>query len=189
MTEKGTGSPKKCKMTLWVGLVTSCVVTVGAVLATGFMVEATSSDKFCVSCHVMTPFRTAWQNSVHGGKNSKGVVAQCVDCHLPHGNFVEYLVAKAATGTHDVIANMSIDPLNKDWAKSAEEKRSEFTFDSSCRKCHEELTPAGLPRGGFLAHRSYLLGEANKTCTECHQHVGHKDMLSETDKFFKRNTL
>jgi hypothetical protein len=55
-------------------------------------VETTDTDEFCASCHVMKPFRTIWKDAVHGGKNRHGFAAQCVDCHLPHGNFIEYLV-------------------------------------------------------------------------------------------------
>ena len=186
MASKGTGRPKKSKAALWVGLAMGIVLALVVVLASGFMVETTNTDTFCVTCHVMTPFRTAWQDSVHGGKNPQGFAAQCVDCHLPHGNFVEYLVTKAITGTGDVIANLSIDPLTHDWAKNAEENRSKFTFDSACRKCHHDLTPQGIPHGGLRAHRTYLLNEIHKQCTECHPHVGHKDMLEKADKFFKR---
>ena len=38
--------------------------------------------------------------------------------------------------------------------------------------------------GGLLAHRSYLRGEANKMCAECHMHVGHKDMLQTVEEFY-----
>jgi len=186
MSLKGTGPPGKSKLTLLVGLAMGFVFAIIVVLASGFMVETTNTDTFCVSCHAMTPFRTAWQNSVHGGKNPQGFAAQCVDCHLPHGNFVEYLVAKANTGTSDVIANITIDPLEHDWAKNAAEKRTEFTFDSACRKCHHDLTPEGIPHGGLRAHRTYLLGEIEKHCTDCHPHVGHHDMLNEAEKYFKR---
>ena len=156
------------------------------VLASGFMVETTNTDTFCVSCHVMKPFRTAWQESVHGGKNRQGFAAQCVDCHLPHGNFVEYLVTKAITGTGDVIHNLTIDGETFDWAGNAEANRLKFTFDSACRRCHHNLTGPGLPSGGLIAHRSYLRDEAKKRCVECHAHVGHKDMLATVQDFYKQ---
>jgi len=101
-----TGSSGKFGLLkIWLfGAVFGVVGAVVVVLASGFMVETTNTDEFCASCHVMEPFRTAWKASVHGGKNPQGFAAQCVDCHLPHGNFVEYLVTKAITGTGDVIA-------------------------------------------------------------------------------------
>lgn len=147
------------------------------VLASGFMVETTNTDEFCASCHVMEPFRTAWKASVHGGKNPQGFTAQCVDCHLPHGNFVDYLVTKAITGTSDVVQNMIIDGATFDWAGNAEKNRLEFTFDSACRRCHADLQSAGITSGGFLPHRDYLNGFTKKMCAECHPHVGHKNMM------------
>ncbi len=187
MALKGTGRPKKSRLALWVGLAMGIVLALIVVLASGFMIETTNTDQFCVSCHVMTPFRTAWQDAVHGGKNPQGFAAQCVDCHLPHGNFVEYLVTKAITGTHDVISNMTINGAEHDWIGNAEKNRTKFTYDSACRKCHHDLQAKGLPSGGLRAHRTYLLGEIQKQCVECHPHVGHKDMADKVDRYFKRN--
>ncbi len=167
-----------------IGLIVGILFTVVMVLASGFMVETTNTDTFCAGCHVMVPFRASWRESVHGGRNPQGVTAQCVDCHLPHGNFVQYLVTKAITGTGDVIANLSIDGRTFDWAANAEKNRQHFTYDSACRACHQNLTPAGLPRGGLIAHRSYLRGDADRMCTTCHPHVGHKDMLATAERFF-----
>lgn len=169
-----------------VGLAMGVLLALVSVLASGFMIETTNTDTFCVTCHAMTPFRTAWRESVHGGQNPQGFAAQCVDCHLPHGNFVEYLTAKAITGTGDVIQNMIIDPAEFDWAGNADRNRLKFTYDSACRHCHQNLVPPGIPSGGLLAHRAYLRGEANKKCAECHPHVGHKNMRETVDAFFKK---
>ena len=170
---------------LFKGLFLGVLLTVITVLASGFMVETTNTDTFCISCHAMTPFRTAWQNAVHGGQNPQGFTAQCVDCHLPHGNFIEYFYTKAKTGTGDVIQNLTFAPYTFDWAANAEENRRHFTFDSACRHCHHNLTPPGLPSGGLIAHRSYLLGNTDKHCTSCHPHVGHKDMIETANKYFQ----
>jgi len=179
-TPKKPGSKKKW----WFGLITGIVLSAITVLSSGFMIETTNTDTFCVSCHIMTPFRTSWQQAVHGGQNPKGLAAQCVDCHLPHGNFFEYFVAKARTGTSDVIHNLYIDAETYDWAGAADRNRLKFTFDSACRSCHHILTPPGMPRGGFLAHRSYERGDTNKKCVDCHPHVGHKNMIEITDNYF-----
>ncbi|PLX96609.1 MAG: acetyl-CoA carboxyl transferase [Desulfuromonas sp.] len=172
---------------IWLlGAVFGVVGALVVVLASGFMVETTNTDEFCASCHVMEPFRASWQASVHGGQNPQGFQAQCVDCHLPHGNFVEYLVTKAITGTSDVFHNLTIDGANFDWAANAEANRLEFTFDSACRSCHAELLPKGMKRGGFLAHRDYLNGFTKKMCAECHQHVGHKDMMEFVSAHYEK---
>jgi len=170
----------------WFGAGIGVVLTIMMVLASGFMINTTNTDTFCVSCHIMTPFRTSWQDSVHGGQNPQGFAAQCVDCHLPHGNFFEFLTVKAITGTNDIIHNFYIDPATYDWAAAAEKNRLKFTFDSACRRCHHVLTPPGIPRGGFLAHRTYLRGETTKRCADCHPRVGHKNMIEEANKYFKK---
>lgn len=173
------GTPKKFgSLKIWVwgaSFGVACALVV--VLASGFMVETTNTDEFCASCHVMEPFRLAWQESVHGGMNAQGFAAQCVDCHLPHGNFVDYLVTKAITGTSDVMHNLTIDGKNFDWAANSEANRLKFTFDSACKRCHVNLLSPTMKRGGFMAHRDYINGFTKKMCAECHPHVGHKDMM------------
>lgn len=172
----------------WPGVLVGFFLTAVCVLASGFMIELTNTDQFCVTCHSMKPFRTAWTQSVHGGANPKGTAAQCVDCHLPHGGFVEYVSAKAYTGTRDVIMNMIIDPYTYDW-RARSEFRREFTYDNACRKCHQNLTPEGMKTSGILAHRQYLLGDLDKRCVDCHEHVGHKNMVTEINKYFGRKQL
>ncbi len=171
----------------WFGLVIGVVLTAVTVLASGFMIETTNTDTFCVSCHAMTPFRNAWMQSVHGGKNPQGFTAQCVDCHLPHGSFAEYVTAKAVTGTSDVIQNIILDLDEFDWMANSEKRRLKFTYDSACRRCHHHLDAApGMPRGGFLAHRAYLRGDTSKKCASCHPRVGHKNMAEMVNRYFKK---
>ena len=69
----------------------------------------------------------------------------------------------------------------------AEKRRLKFTFESACRHCHHVLTPPGMPMGGLIAHRAYLIGETTKKCADCHPHVGHKDMIETANRFFKKS--
>lgn len=188
MTSTAVPPKSGSKKGWWFGAIVGIVLMAVIVLASGFMIETTNTDTFCVSCHYMQPFRTAWQKAVHGGQNPQGFAAQCVDCHLPHGDFFQYFTVKAMTGTSDVIHNFTIDPYAYDWIGESEKNRLKFTFDSACRRCHHVLTPPGMPRGGFLAHRTYLRGETTKRCTECHPHVGHKDMIDEVNNYFKKGS-
>ncbi len=88
MSASDTAHHCRTRKAWWVGLARGIAATAVTVLASGFMVEPPNTDTFCVTCHAMPPFRIAWQESVHGGNNRQGVAAQCVDCHLPHGNFL-----------------------------------------------------------------------------------------------------
>lgn len=170
---------------LW-GAVVGVVGVLVVVLASGYMVDLTNTDKFCGSCHMMEPFKKSWQASVHGGMNPQGFAAQCVDCHLPHGNFADYIVTKARTGIYDAFQAMHIDAANFDWKGNAEEYRLDFTFDNACHRCHANLLAPGMPRGGFLAHRDYLNGFTQKRCTECHPHVGHKDIWDMVNAHYQK---
>jgi len=184
MASTSSSKTKASKTGWYFGILIGVILMAVIVLASGFMIETTNTDEFCVSCHVMTPFRTAWKNSVHGGQNPQGFTAQCVDCHLPHGSFIEYFTVKAKTGISDIIHNFTIDGKTYDWAAAAEKNRLNFTFDNACRRCHHNLTPPGMKSGGFIAHRTYLLGETTKRCTDCHPHVGHKNMIETANIFF-----
>lgn len=159
---------------LWGGFVGAVGILV-VVLASGYMVDLTNTDKFCGSCHMMEPFKASWQASVHGGMNAQGFAAQCVDCHLPHGSFFTYLTTKARTGIYDAVQSVRIDAAEFDWKGNAENNRLNFTFDNACHRCHANLLAPGMKRGGFLAHRDYIKGFTQKRCTECHPNVGHKD--------------
>ena len=187
MAPAGKSKKLKGKKGWWFGLIVGVVLVIIMVLASGFMIETTNKDTFCASCHIMEPFRTSWQEAVHGGKNPQGFAAQCVDCHLPHGDFFEFFTVKAVTGTGDLIQNFYIDGAEFDWAGNAEKRRLKFTFESACRHCHHVLTPPGMPMGGLIAHRAYLIGETTKKCADCHPHVGHKDMIETANRFFKKS--
>ena len=45
-------------------------------------VVATESNEFCISCHELDYAYTGWEQSTHVN-NPEGVVANCVDCHVP----------------------------------------------------------------------------------------------------------
>jgi cytochrome c nitrite reductase small subunit len=175
--------PQNIKRILFIGLLTGFILATGGMLASGYMIEATNKDNFCISCHAMKPFRTAWTKSKHGRLNSKGLVAQCTDCHLPHDGLINYISTKAYTGIHDIVQNLIIDPYEYDWIGRTEARR-EFTYDSACMACHQNMTPQGMTTSGILAHRAYLLGDLDKRCADCHQHVGHKDLKTEVNKYF-----
>ena len=76
------------------------------------MIHMTGDDKFCVSCHVMEPMRDAYLNDIHGGKNRVGVKADCVACHLPHDNVLNYVFRKAYNGATEAAAMVFLIRIN-----------------------------------------------------------------------------
>ena len=140
------------------------------------MIELTGDETFCASCHTMKPMAAAYREDVHGGKNTWGIQAKCVDCHLPHNNSVNYLFRKAVLGTHDVFAEFAFDLDKIDWVANLE-NREDFVYDSGCLHCHTNLEAASERNNKmFVAHKPYFLGETQKHCVSCHQKVGHKGL-------------
>lgn len=56
------------------------------------VLHKTSSTEFCVSCHSMQTPLAEYQGSVHF-QNTKGIRAECADCHIP-GDPTSYLWTK-----------------------------------------------------------------------------------------------
>ncbi len=63
MTEAAEPQKSRSKKPWVVGLIVGVVLTIVMVLASGFMIDTTNKDVFCVSCHVMKPFRMSWQEA------------------------------------------------------------------------------------------------------------------------------
>ncbi|MBT5425866.1 MAG: hypothetical protein HOK84_06700, partial [Bacteroidetes bacterium] len=70
---------------------------------TGKAIEASSTDDYCMSCHVHPQADKSWKKSVHYATRS-GIHIHCVDCHLPPKG-EGYLGQKIKTGLHDVWAH------------------------------------------------------------------------------------
>ncbi|MBK1646291.1 hypothetical protein CKO25_16885 [Thiocapsa imhoffii] len=154
------------------------IVTIGGWTLTETAIQATSDHAFCTSCHVMEPFALAYDADVHGGQNAGGLVAHCVDCHLPHETPGGYLLAKIQTGVHDLMSQMLLVFREPDWIGNLE-RRAEYVFDSGCLNCHANLREAPNPNPAVVfAHRAYFQEGSNLVCVTCHAHVGHKDLLA-----------
>lgn len=113
-----------------------------------------SDPKACVNCHIMRPQYDAWQKSSHHA------VANCVDCHLPHG-FVRKYIAKAENGWHhskgftlqDFHEPIMIKPGNS------------RILQENCLACHSDLVHE-------LVSGATSSGD-DVGCVHCHSAVGH----------------
>ncbi len=150
----------------------------GGWILTETVVQASSGKAFCGRCHTMQPFVASYEQAAHGGGNPQGVVAQCVDCHLPHDSPTSYLVGKVKTGAHDGWSQMLSIFKEPDWIGNLE-RRAEFVYDSGCLNCHVQLEQAtGDNVAARVSHQGYFNGDGSAACVDCHQHVGHKDLLA-----------
>lgn len=150
------------------------LITIIISLLAGKAIEYTSTDKYCMSCHVHPHADKSWKLGAHHN-NRTGVTVHCSECHLPpkgHG----YLYAKAKHGLTDLYGYLFKDTSEINWeAKRTIEKADKFVYQESCIKCHQNLFPATLSPEGDNAHLYFLLNNQNLRCINCHLNVGHFD--------------
>jgi formylglycine-generating enzyme len=144
------------------------------ILGGGKALHMTSSNDYCISCHIHPMADAAWKKSVHYDTRS-GVRVACVDCHLPPKGD-HYLWAKGKTGLRDLWSKWTKDSASFNWVdKRRLEVARGYVYESSCIKCHENLFPAKLTKAGEDAHLYYK--QTKKTdelhCINCHLNAGH----------------
>jgi sulfatase modifying factor 1 len=138
------------------------------------VVTYTSSDKYCVSCHIHPLADQSWKLSTHYN-NPSGNIVHCSECHLPpkgHG----YLSAKAKHGIKDIYGYFFKDSAKINWQeKKMVEKARGFVYEKSCLECHQNLFPVTLSVNGGNAHLFYTTSKEPLNCINCHLNVGHFD--------------
>jgi formylglycine-generating enzyme required for sulfatase activity len=144
------------------------------IFAANKVVSYTSTDKYCMSCHVHPLAEQSWKLSTHHD-NKPGVIVHCVECHLPpegHG----LLFAKVKHGAKDVYGKLFKDSADINWAaKRKLDMAKKFTYVESCVKCHQNLFPKTLTVEGENAHLNYIVSKTEVSCLNCHLDVGHFD--------------
>ncbi len=152
----------------------------------------TSTDFYCISCHVHTDADQSWVLSSHY-KMESGEQIHCVDCHLPPKESSDYWPGKIKAGSKDLYAYYFKDHDKIHWAEKSEiENAVRFTPKSSCINCHQNLFPFSLSEKGEKAHLYYRRNEDMLHCINCHKGVGHGDhkaMYEENTAFLKRQDI
>jgi sulfatase modifying factor 1 len=157
---------------LW--FIPGLLVGVLLILSGGKALNITSSNEYCVSCHIHPMADATWKKSVHYDTRS-GYRIGCVECHLPpHGK--GYLWAKGKTGLRDLWSKWTKDSASFNWNDRRRlEVARVYVYESSCIRCHENLFPAKLTKAGEDAHLYYT--QTKKTdelhCINCHLNAGH----------------
>jgi formylglycine-generating enzyme required for sulfatase activity/nitrate/TMAO reductase-like tetraheme cytochrome c subunit len=138
------------------------------------VVTYTSSDKYCISCHIHPEADQIWKLSTHYN-NPSGNIVHCADCHLPPGGS-GYLFAKAKHGFKDVYGYFFKDSATMNWqGKKLLENAKGFVYEKSCTECHQNLFPVSLSVNGGNAHLFYKTSKDPLNCINCHLNVGHYD--------------
>lgn len=156
------------------------LITVGFIIALIFLkageavVNYTSSDKYCISCHIHPQADQSWKLSSHYN-NPSGSIVHCAECHLPpegHG----YLPAKSKHGLKDIYGYFFKDSAKINWGeKKLLENAKSFVYEESCLECHQNLFPVTLSVNGGNAHLFYTTSKDPLNCINCHINVGHYD--------------
>lgn len=174
---------KKARLWFFIFGIIFCIVLI---IPARKIIKATSTDKYCMSCHIHTDADRNWKLSTHYN-NASGTIVHCSECHLPpegHG----YLYAKAKHGLKDLYGYYIKDSSKIDWQKKRLlENAKKFVYENSCIDCHENLFPVTLSVNGGNAHLSYNTGEESLNCINCHLYVGHYDknaLIHEHDSSF-----
>lgn len=154
----------------------------GVVFWGGFhwALEATNTEKFCISCHEMRDNVYAeYQGTVHQN-NSSGVRATCPDCHVPkewgpkmvrkikasqelYGHFVTGVI-----DTPEKFEDHRLYLAGRVWTAMKK------TDSRECRNCHNfefmDFTQQKTRAGDN--HQRAL--DEGKTCIDCHQGIAHE---------------
>ncbi len=138
------------------------------------IIRKTSSNDYCISCHIHPGADASWKKSVHYETQS-GYRVACVDCHLPPKGD-GYLWAKGTTGLRDLWSMWTKDSASFDWEERRRlENAHSYVYESSCIKCHENLFPVKLNKAGEEAHLYYTqkVKTQDIRCINCHLNAGH----------------
>ena len=164
------------------GIVTAllCGIAVGCAFMAGFhyTYAKTSTNEYCMSCHVHTDADAAWKMSKHYS-NGSGTVTDCAACHLPPEDMpVRHFLAKTKMGAKDICSYLLKNKDKIDWdAKGGMEHAMKIVYNESCVKCHTNLYPEGVSDEAVVAHLYYEENAAKYKlqCISCHLDAGHYD--------------
>ena len=168
--------------TLSLGFLTIGGFVAGIVFWGGFntALEATNTEKFCVSCHEMRENVFQELKSTIHYSNRSGVRATCPDCHVPH-NWTSKIARKiqaskeiwgklfGSISTREKFLDMRFELASHEW------ERLKANDSLECRNCHSaesmDITKQS-PRAASAHQRSLFSGE--KTCIDCHKGIAHR---------------
>jgi len=154
------------------------LVAIGMLIAfplfsmTYYVMVRTSTPRFCARCHEIQFAYDTWKTSSHAN-NAQGLVADCMDCHLPAPqDTVDFFYGKTFHGIKDVMIHMVSDEYDH---QENREKAWNTIKNEQCMKCHRNLLYVTNKRGGMLAHRSTLYPRPGyeKRCLDCHRNLVH----------------
>lgn len=129
--------------------------------------EATSSSKFCSSCHDMKPEYYTWKASTHSE-------VECTNCHIEPG--AKNLAKDKAEGLVQAFKNVTN-------TYTAPIQMPKEIPNSACERCHNMKTRQVTTSGDLIIPHDKHLAKDIK-CTQCHSGVAH-GKIAERNVTFK----
>lgn len=141
--------------------------------------EATNTEKFCISCHEMRDNVYAELKSTIHYSNRSGVRATCPDCHVPH-QWTDKIARKmqaskevwgkifGTISTREKFVEKRLELAQHEWA------RLKANNSLECRNCHsaESMDITRQSPRAVEAHEKFLF-TGEKTCIDCHKGIAH----------------
>ena len=150
------------------------VIGILLILGGGKVIYSTSTNDYCMSCHIHPQADAAWKKSVHYDTKS-GTRTGCVECHLPPKG-EGHLYHKTRTGLKDLWSYWTKDSASFNWEEKGRlEYARGHVYESSCKNCHVNLFPTTLSKDGENAHLYYTQTKKSDElhCINCHLNAGH----------------
>lgn len=145
-----------------------------------YTLHATSTEKFCISCHEMESIPYAQLKKTSHFNNATGVRPTCADCHVPK-EFVPKMIRKveAAREVWGTITGKINTPekyiAHTPVMKAREQARLRANDSQECRNCHE-IDRMLLAAQSVKAQEYHQTMRHNrKTCIDCHAGIAHPD--------------
>jgi cytochrome c-type protein NapC len=156
------------------------VIGVVGVIAFETSLHASSTEKFCISCHEMEANPYAQLQKTSHFDNVTGVRPTCSDCHVPR-EFVPKMIRKIEAA-REVWGNIIgiLDTPEKYAAHAPAMKRREIARlqandSQECRNCHD--TQRWMTALQSAKAQQYHAAKElnNKTCIDCHTGIAHPE--------------
>jgi cytochrome c-type protein NapC len=154
----------------------------GIVFWGGFntVVEATNTEKFCVSCHEMHDNVFEELKSTIHYSNRSGARATCPDCHVPH-NWTNKMARKMQASKEvwgwlfGTISTREKFLSSRHVLAAHEWERLKANDSLECRNCHsaESMDISRQSQRAANAHQRFLF-TGQKTCIDCHKGIAHR---------------
>ncbi|WP_075321406.1 pentaheme c-type cytochrome TorC [Histophilus somni] len=141
------------------------------------VLDHTSQEEFCISCHSMQYPLEELKQTAHWS-NDKGVSASCPDCHLPHNTVDKYI--RKIQATKEIFAELSgkissktdfekhrLEMAEREWARMSANGSAE------CKACHS-YDRMDFDKMSEIARNAMIpAAEKDQSCIDCHKGIAH----------------